>query len=327
MKLKNPLQSEKLRGALSAVHRRWEASARLLGKELKVKELKKFRWRNLLLLAAAGCINAVGVVMFLAPVNLYDSGISGTSMLFWQVTPPEYTLSLFLLLLNTPLFLFGMRKEGILFTLYSLWTVAVYSLASFLITDVLPVDVSAASPFAEQDLLLCAIFGGLISGVGSGLTIRFGGAIDGIEVLAVIFAKGLGLSVGTFVMIYNVGLYLIIGMVFSSWILPLYSIITYAVGNKTVDFIVEGWDKAKSAMIVTTRQEEICQAISEEFGRGITQINARGYYSQEDKCVIYFVVNRFQIPKLKSLVMDIDRMAFITITDISDVMGTSIKQR
>ena len=173
---------EKTKTVLSDFGRRAGDSLRKLGKLIKVKELKKFRLRNLLVLTLAGAINAVGVVMFLAPVNLYDSGISGTSMLLWQLTPPEYTLSLFLLLLNIPLFIFGMKKQGLLFTLYSLWAVGVYSLASYLITNVLPVDVSTASPFAGQDLLLCAIFGGLISGAGSGLTIRFGGAIDGMDV-------------------------------------------------------------------------------------------------------------------------------------------------
>ena len=141
-------------------------------KKLGLNELKKLRWQNFLLLIGAGCVNAVGVTMFLAPVNLYDSGISGTAMLLWQVTPEAYTLSLFLVILNVPLFLFGLKKQGWCFTLYSIWAVLVYSGASFLITNVLPVDVSAASPFAGQDLLLCAIFGGLVSGAGSGLTIR-----------------------------------------------------------------------------------------------------------------------------------------------------------
>ena len=99
-------------------------------KLLNPGELKKLRWQNLLLLVAAGCINAVGVTMFLAPVNLYDSGISGTSMLLWQITPPELSLSLFLILLNIPLFLFGMRKQGLLFTIYSVWAVFIYSAAS-----------------------------------------------------------------------------------------------------------------------------------------------------------------------------------------------------
>ena len=289
--------------------------------------LKELRWQNFLLLIGAGCVNAVGVTMFLAPVNLYDSGMSGTAMLLWQATPPQYTLSLFLVILNVPLFLFGLKKQGWCFTVYSIWAVLIYSAASFVITDILPVDVTASSPFAGQDLLLCAIFGGMVSGAGSGLTIRLGGAIDGMEVLGVTFAKGLGLTVGSFVMIYNVILYLFIGIIFNSWILPLYSIITYFVGNKTIDFIVEGLDKAKSVMIVTMREEEICQALSDEFGRGITQINARGYFSGAEKCVIYFVVNRFQIPKVKHLVTTIDPAAFITVTEISDVMGTSVEQK
>ena len=298
-----------------------------LCRRMGLDELKMLRWQNFLLLICAGCINAVGVTMFLAPVNLYDSGMSGTAMLLWQATPPQYTLSVFLVILNVPLFLFGLKKQGWCFTVYSIWAVLVYSAASFVITNILPVDVSAASPFAGQDLLMCAIFGGLVSGAGSGLTIRLGGAIDGMEVLGVTFAKRLGLTVGSFVMIYNVVLYLFIGVIFQSWILPLYSILTYFVGNKTIDFIVEGLDKAKSVMSVTVREEELCQALSEEFGRGITQISARGYFSGAEKCVIYFVVNRFQIPKVKHLVTTIDPAAFITVTEISDVMGTSVKQK
>ena len=298
-----------------------------LTNKLGLEALRKLKWQNFLFLALAGAINAVGVTMFLAPVNLYDSGISGTSMLLWQVTPEQFNLSLFLVLLNVPLFLFGLKRQGWCFTVYSLFAVGIYSLVSFLITDVFPVDVANASPFAGQDLLLCAVFGGLISGVGSGLTIRFGGAIDGMEVLGVIFAKSLGLTVGSFVMAYNEVLYLLIGIVFNSWVLPLYSIITYAVGNKTVDFVVEGFDKAKSVMIVTSMEEAVCKALSEEFGRGITQLHGRGYYSGADKCVIYFVVNRFQIPKVKTLVTEIDPNAFITISEISDVLGTSLKTK
>lgn len=298
-----------------------------LTNKLGLEALRKLKWQNFLFLALAGAINAVGVTMFLAPVNLYDSGISGTSMLLWQVTPEQFNLSLFLVLLNVPLFLFGLKRQGWCFTVYSLFAVGIYSLVSFLITDVFPVDVANASPFAGQDLLLCAVFGGLISGVGSGLTIRFGGAIDGMEVLGVIFAKSLGLTVGSFVMAYNVVLYLLIGIVFNSWVLPLYSIVTYAVGNKTVDFVVEGFDKAKSVMIVTSMEEAVCKALSEEFGRGITQLHGRGYYSGADKCIIYFVVNRFQIPKVKTLVTEIDPNAFITISEISDVLGTSLKTK
>ena len=162
---------------------------------------RELRGTNFLFLTAAGIINAFGVTLFLFPVKLYDSGISGLSMLLDQITPPYLTLSLFLLLLNVPIFLFGLKRQGLAFTLFSLYAVGVYSLTAYLIMRVLPIDVSFVSPLAGKDLLLCAIFGGVISGIGSGLTIRFGGAIDGIDVLSVVFAKRLGVSLGTFVMI------------------------------------------------------------------------------------------------------------------------------
>ena len=288
-------------------------------KEKLLKELKSLKPINFPMLMLAGFINAFGITVFLAPVNLYDSGISGTSMLLGQLTPEYMTLSIFLLILNIPLFIYGLKKQGLAFTIYSIFAVAFYSLGAWLITDVLPIDVSMASPLAEDDLLLCAIFGGLISGVGSGLTIRFGGAIDGIEVMAVIFSKKLGITVGTFVMIYNIILYIICGIVLSSWILPLYSIITYAAGLKTVDFIVEGLDRSKGVMIITERPKAVSEALMYEFETGTTKIAATGGYSNKDKTVIYFVVNRFQISRMRQIVHTIDPRAYMTITEVADV--------
>lgn len=293
---------------------------------IKVKnKFRRLNPINFLVLLLAGIINSIGVTMFLAPVQLYDSGFSGTAMLLAQVTPEAFSLSFFLIVLNIPFFLYGYKKQGRLFTLYSIFAVIVYSASSFVITDILPIDVSVSSPFAGTDLLLCAIFGGIISGVGSGLTIRFGGAIDGVEVMAVIFAKRLGLTVGNFVMIYNVFLYIIVGIVSDSFILPLYSILTYCAAVKSVDFIVEGLDKAKSAMIITTCEQEISEALSEAFGRGITHIDSKGYYAGKEQTIIYFVVNRFQIARMKDIVSEIDENAFVTISEVSDMMGSSLK--
>ena len=288
-------------------------------KEKIITELKSLKPLNFPMLMLAGFINAFGITVFLSPVNLYDSGISGTSMLLGQLTPEYMTLSLFLLILNIPLFIYGLKKQGLAFTIYSIFAVSFYSLGAWLITDVLPIDVSMASPLAEDDLLLCAIFGGLISGVGSGLTIRFGGAIDGIEVMAVIFAKKLGLTVGTFVMIYNIILYIICGFVLSSWILPLYSIITYAAALKTVDFIVEGLDRSKGVMIITEKPEAVSKALMYEFETGTTKIAATGGYSNKDKTVIYFVVNRFQISRMRQIVHTVDPHAYMTISEVADV--------
>ena len=280
---------------------------------------ENFRIQNFLLLLLSGTINAIGVTMFLTPVGLYDSGISGTSILLAELTPAWLTLSVFLVVLNVPLFLYGLKKQGIAFTVYSIFAVCVYSGAAWVITNLLPLDVSAASPLAGTDLLLCAVFGGLVSGVGSGLTLRAGGAIDGIEVMAVIFAKKLGLTVGNFVMGYNIVLYILAGIACHSWILPLYSIITYYVGQNAVDFIVEGIDRSKSVMIITDKAEEVSMALMEAFECGTTKLPAKGGFTNIDKTVIYFVVNRFQIARMKNIVHTIDPAAYLTISEVADV--------
>lgn len=292
-------------------------------KENIINVLRTLKPANFLFLTLAGIINAFGVIVFLAPVKLYDSGISGTSMLISQITPEWCSLSLILILLNIPIFILGLKKQGATFTIYSIYVVCIYSLAAWIITDVLPVDVSIVSPLAGSDLFLCAIFGGIISGCGSGMAVRFGGAIDGIDIIGVMFAKKLGLSLGTFVMIYNVILYIICGFVINSWILPLYSIVTYAAALKTVDFFVEGFDRSKAAFIITSKPAEVCHALSETFENGITTIKAHGYYSNSDKTMIYFVVNRFQIGKMKNTVHDIDPKAYISISEVADIFSAN----
>ena len=287
--------------------------------------MQKLKFSNILMLTVAGMINAFGITVFLMPVNLYDSGISGTSMLLDQLTSDALTLSVFLMVLNIPLFLFGLKKQGWQFTVYAIYSVCIYSTCAWLITDILPIDVSMASPLAGTDLLLCALFGGVISGMGSGIAIRYGGAMDGIEVMAVIFAKGLGITVGTFVMIYNVLLYVLCGIVLNSWILPLYSIVTYTAALKTIDFIVDGIDRAKCAIIITAQPKEICSKLCEVFGSGVTYLDAKGGYSNKQKSMIYFVVNRYQVVRMKELVHEIDPLAYITISEVADVFSCNNK--
>ena len=295
------------------MHKIKEATKKYLA---EIKEIKPI---NFIFLLAAGIINAFGVTLFLFPVKLYDSGVSGLSMLLDQVTPAYLNISLFLIVINFPIFIFGAKKQGINFTLYSLFTIGIYSLFSYLIMNVFPIDVSLVSPLAGEDLLLCAIFGGVISGVGSGLTIRFGGAIDGIDVLSVVFAKKIGISIGTFVMIFNLILYVICGIVIGSFILPLYSIVTYFVGSKTVDFITDGFDRSKCAMIVTTKANEITDALKENFGSSGTIVNAVGGYTKENKQIVYFILNRFQMNKLKEIIREIDEKAFISFEEVSEI--------
>lgn len=291
---------------------------------------------NFAALTIAGVINSAGVTLLLAPVNLYDSGMSGLAM-FLDALVAVVPLWAWLIILNFPIFLFGLKKQGVAFTVYSLFAIAVYSGCSMIFQNVIPVYypdfLKGGSPIAGNELILCAIFGGLLSGVGSGMTIRFGGAMDGIEQLAVIFAKKINLTVGNFVMVFNIILYIVIGCVTFAqgsaqyFEIPLYSIVAYAAASKAVDFISQGLDQAKGALIITTGSsyDAVAAALSEEFGRGLTVISAKGYYSNSDKKVIYCVVNRFQVARLRSVVARCDKRAFVTIMDISDVFGTSIK--
>lgn len=289
-----------------------------------MKNTQKPRITNLLMLTLAGIINAFGITLFMTPVKLYDSGISGTSMLLEQLTPAYLSLSLFLLVLNIPLFLVGLKRQGILFTFYAIYAVTIYSLFAWLITDIFPIDVSIASPLAGTDLLLCALFGGVISGIGSGLAIRYGGAMDGIEVMAVIFAKRIGLTVGTFVMIYNIVLYIICGIALKSWVLPLYSIVAYFAALKTIDYVVEGIDRDKCAIIITAHPQEICSVLTETFKSGMTRLEAKGGYSNLDKGMIFFVINRYQVVRMQDLVHSLDPTAYIIISEVADIFSNNM---
>ena len=305
-----------------------ETKQKLQSKKESIRSvLRELNYVNFIFLTLAGIMNAFAVTVFFNGVKLYDSGISGLSMLLDRITPPYLTLSIFLLVLNIPIFIFGMKRQGTAFTIYSVYTVAIFSLVSFLIPTLLPMDISQASPLVGTDVLLCAVFGGAICGIGSGITIRFGGAIDGIDVLSVIFAKKIGISIGSFVLIFNTVLYIICGFVMHNWILPLYSIIAYFIGSKCMDFIVEGLNRVKCAMIITTKASEISDALSDAFKASGTIVNAIGGYTKQQKEMLYFMINHFQINHLKKIVYRIDKDAFIAIQEVSDIIKKQKRER
>ncbi len=289
----------------------------------------KLKAVNFIGLTLAGIINAVGVCLFLSPLNVYDGGFSGTSVLLSRYL--GLAQAIFLLILNIPFYFIGRKKIGWEFLIYSLYAIGIYSLGSFIINEVIFTGgfEEIGSPVVGKEIVLAAIFGGLLSGVGSGLVIKFGGALDGVEVMAVIMHKKLGVSVGTFVMIYNAILYIVAAVVASvmsgenEWTIALYSIIAYYVGLKTIDFIVEGVEKGKAAMIITENPRKLSERLSRELKRGITLWDSTGYYSGTDKKMLYVVVNRFEIAKLKAIVKELDPKAFVSIMEVSEIMGES----
>ena len=285
--------------------------------------LRSLKWYKFPLLTLAGIISSLGITAFLQPAKLYDNGIAGTSMFLADLTPPYLSLPLFLLVLNIPLILYGLKEEGLVFTIYSCFAVTMFSISTHIVSHYLITDTSAGSPVVGYDRFLCCIFGGLIVGCGSGLAIRLGGALDGIEVIAVTLSEKLGLNLNTFLLIYNVALYLVCGIVLGDWTQPLYSIVAYVIALKVIDYIIDGFDKNKAILIVTDRADEISQELSEEFHQGLTLINAKGYYSGQDKTLIHIIVNRFQIITARDIIQRIDPKAYISVSDISDIFKAS----
>lgn len=289
----------------------------------RLQDLKHFKWRNLPFLILSTFINTIGVGLFLVQAKLLDGGFSGTAILLNFVTSqaefckaagiPEISISVFLLVLNIPLFAFGGRKMGLNFVLYSIFAVVCYSSWMALL---------GTYKFPLENVFLASVFGGILSGIGSGMTIRYGGCLDGVEVMAVWLNKLTALSVGTWVMLYN--------LIIMSLSIPLvgiecalYSILAYGIGLKAVDFMVEGLDRGKAAMIITSCGEELSEYLTAEMGRGATVWQGKGVYAQEEKTILFFVVNRFEVVRLKQLIYAIDPSAFVAFNEVSEVLGHS----
>lgn len=286
-------------------------------KKEKKNPLHGLRLYKFPLMLMAGIISGFGITAFLQPAGLYDSGIAGLSMFLSDMTP--VSLSVFLLVLNIPLILYGLKQEGLIFTIYAIFAVACFATATFVFEHYVITDTAAGSPIVGNDRFLCCIFGGLIVGCGSGLAIRIGGALDGMEVLAVALSNKLSIGINTFLLIYNVALYLFCGAVLRDWVLPLYSIVSYAIALKVLDYIVDGFDKTKSVIIITDKSDEICSELSDTFHQGITLMPVRGYYSGADKTAIYIILNRFQIQSARDIIQELDPKAYISVSEVSDV--------
>lgn len=292
---------------------------------LKIKnDFNTVKWWQFPMLIVAGIVNATGVALFLLPSGVLDGGLSGTAILLSKITPLH--VSLFLVILNVPFFLFAIFKQGPAIAACSLVAILSYSGMTWVFQTGLGLTAKMWE-LVGQDVFLCSIFGGIISGLGSGLTIRFGGAMDGVEVMAVLFAKKIGVTVGQFVMIYNIVIYTLACFLLGNFSVGLYSIVTYAIGLKAVDFVVDGFDKGKACIIITQKGDEMASVICREMGRGITLLDSKGFYSKETKTMMYCVVNRFEIGRLKKLVNQVDDTAFVTISEVSEVMGTGVHLR
>jgi uncharacterized membrane-anchored protein YitT (DUF2179 family) len=262
-----------------------------------------------LLLLIGSAIAAVGLEIFLVPNRIIDGGIVGISIISYYLT--DIPLGLFTFFLNVPFLLLGYKQIGKSFVISSLFSITVFSIFLEILTPV---------PGLTDDVLLATVFGGVILGVGVGLILRKGGSLDGTEIIALILTKKTLFSVGQIIMIFNVFIYSAAALVLG-WDRALYSMLAYFIAHKAIDIVMEGFDEAKAVIIVTDYGEEIAEAITARLGRGVTFLEGRGGFSKDSKSVLYSVVTRLEISKLRSIIADMDENAFVTINDVSDVMG------
>jgi len=268
-----------------------------------------------LFLFIGSILAAVGLEIFLIPNNIIDGGIVGISIMLSYLS--NYPLGLFIFLLNIPFLMLGYKHIGktfVLSTLFSITSLSVW------VTILKPI------PGLTEDLMLAAVFGGIIVGVGVGLIIRYGGSLDGTEIIAIILDKRSGFSVGEIVMFFNLFILTSAGLVFG-WDKAMYSLIAYFIAFKMIDITIEGLEETKAVMVISDKSEIIAEKVMARLGRGVTFLNGRGGYSGEERAVLYLVVTRLEIAKLKNTIDEIDENAFVTITDVHEVMGGTVKKR
>lgn len=281
---------------------------------MKKKNIMRFLKRALFLTIGA-LITAVGLELFLIPNKLVDGGIIGVSIMASHLT--KFSLAFYIVVLNLPFLVLGYLHIGKTFAISTLYAV---SALAYFTTILHPV------PGFTNDLLLATVFGGIVLGIGVGLILRYGGSLDGTEITALILGPKLAFSVGEVVMFFNIFILGSSGFIFG-WDRAMYSLITYFIAYKTIDIVIEGLNESKSVMIISENSDQISEAILHRLGRGVTHFYAKGGYTQDDKEVLYCVVTRLEIAKLKNIVLEIDDAAFIAIEEVHDVQGGRFRKK
>lgn len=256
----------------------------------------------------------VALEIFLIPNNVIDGGITGISIMLSHIT--GLPLGAFIFILNIPFLIIGYKHIGKAFTVFTLFSVSSLSIIVSLLEPIKSIT---------NDTLLASVFGGIILGIGIGLIIKSGGCSDGTEIIAVILDKRTGFSIGEVVMIINIFILSSAGILFS-WDRAMYSMVTYFIAFKVIDITVEGLDESKAVLIITDKSKDITDAILARLGRGVTLLDGKGGYTNTPSNILYVIVSRLEISKLKSIVNDFDKHALITIGHV-EVSGKGYKKK
>lgn len=276
--------------------------------------MKKYGFSYLAVLGGV-ILTAFGLSFFLIPAKIAAGGASGLATVVFHLT--GFPAGVLLLLFNLPLFILTLRKIGPLFGVKTV--VGTVALSVF-------VDVFAqfAVPLTS-DLLLAAIYGGVISGVGLGITFRGGGSTGGTDLAAQLVARTFSISVGQALLLVDGFVIILAGLVFGPE-LALYALIAVFITTKAIDLVQEGGQAVKAALIISQEAEKIGQAIMERLERGVTSFDGRGLWTKDSKDILLVVVSRMEIARVKEIVRQFDEKAFLVITDVHEVLGEGFRR-
>ena len=283
-------------------------------KQLSLMQKTKLIIGKLFFVTIGALIAAFALEGFLIPNNIIDGGIIGISMMTSYIT--KLNLGAIIVLFNLPFLFLGYKKMGKMFVATVLYGVSMLGIFVNLIHN---------TQVTESDLL-ATVFGGIILGFGVGLILRNDGALDGTEILSISIAKKLGFSVGEIIMFFNFFIYSAAGFLYG-WDSAMYSILTYFIAYRVIDIVLEGLNSSKSIYIVTNFAKEIGDSIIKDLNISVTYMKGKGGYSGKEQTIIYCVVSRLEIAKIKTLIRENDPSAFYFIQDVHEVEGIRVKKK
>ncbi|PLT30413.1 YitT family protein [Peribacillus deserti] len=269
--------------------------------------------KKIIIVILGALLNAISMNLFLIPAKVYASGFTGLAQLLSNLlgsfAPFQISTGILLLLLNIPVAILAWRRVGKLFTFYSLLSVGFSTI--FLET----IPVTAVSP----DILLNAVFGGVIAAVGIGFTLKYGASTGGLDIVAMVLSRMKDKPIGTYLFSLNAIIIITAGYVYG-WEKALYTLVALYASTRVVDAIHTKYEKL-TVMIITKNSDEMKKAIYERFVRGLTILPAKGAFTNEDKNMIMIVITRYELYDLEKLIKDVDPAAFTNIVETVGVLG------
>ncbi|MBU5211794.1 MULTISPECIES: YitT family protein [Heyndrickxia] len=258
-------------------------------------------------------LNAFAMNYFLKPANVYASGFTGIAQLLskiiTQFTPLHLSTGLLLFLFNIPVAILGWKKIGKIFTLYSFISVIFMSI----LLEVIPIQKTSS------DILLYSVFGGVITAVGVGITLKFGASTGGLDIIAMVLSRMKDKPVGNYFFILNAGIVITAGAVYG-WDKALYTLLSLYASTRVIDAIHTRYQKL-TAMIITKRSEELKRAIHSKLVRGITLIPVKGAFSNEERQMLMIVITRYELYDLEHIIKEVDPNAFTNIVQTTGIFG------